>query len=43
MKKSKSKKYNLPACVVLLAAVYGTRQAFDWAMAVLPYARTSER
>ena len=34
--------YQLPACVVLLAAVYMTRKAYDWAMAVLPVARKAE-
>jgi hypothetical protein len=36
--------YYLPACVVLLAAIHGTRQAFEAAMAMLPAARrVSER
>ncbi len=34
--------YQLPRCVVLLAAVFGTRKAYDWAMDVLPAARAAE-
>ncbi len=34
--------YQLPRCVVLLAAVFGTRKAYDWAMDVLPAARSAE-
>ena len=34
--------YNLPRCVVLLAAVFGTRKAYEWAMEVLPLARAAE-
>jgi len=34
--------YNLPRCVVLLAAVFGTRRAYEWAMEVLPLARAAE-
>jgi len=34
--------YQLPACVVLLATVFGTKRAYEWAISVLPAARTLE-
>jgi hypothetical protein len=36
------KKYKLPGCSVLLAAVIGTRRAYEWAINVLPMARQME-
>lgn len=34
--------YLLPSCVVLLAAVFHTKKAYDWAIWVLPVARNAE-
>jgi len=34
--------YLLPNCVVLLAAVFMTRKAYDWAQVTLPIARNAE-
>jgi len=39
---SAKKKYRLPGCIVLLAAVIGTRQAYDWAMANIKMAISME-
>ena len=37
-----AKGYMLPNCVVLLAAVFMTRRAYDWAQVTLPIARSAE-
>jgi len=36
------KKYKLPGCLVLFAAVLATRKAYEFAMANLPIARQME-
>jgi DNA-binding transcriptional ArsR family regulator len=38
----RSKGYDLPGCIILTAAVYGTKKAYDAAMAMLPMARRLE-
>jgi DNA-binding transcriptional ArsR family regulator len=38
----RSKGYDLPGCIILTAAVMGTRKAYDAAMALLPMARRLE-
>ena len=38
----RSKGYDLPGCIILAAAVYGTRKAYDAAMSLLPMARRLE-
>ena len=38
----RSKGYDLPGCIILAAAVYGTKKAYDAAMAMLPMARRLE-
>ena len=34
--------YRLPNCVVLLAAVFATRRAYEWATDTLPIARNAD-